>query len=122
MKKLLKRCEETHLALSLEKCHFLGKEGISLGYKVSKKGVEVNKAKIEAIERLPPPTSIKAIRSFLGHAGFYRRFIRDFSKIEKPLIYLLEKGMEFNFDKEGMDAFNTLKEKLTTAPVLVALD
>lgn len=75
-----------------------------------------------AIERLPPPTFIKAIRSFLGHTGFYRRFIRHLSKIAKPLACLLEKGTYFNFDKECLEGFNTLKKKSTTSPVLVAPD
>ena len=64
-------------------------EGIMLGHKVSKKGTEVDKTKIEVINKLPPPTSIKGIRSFLGHVGFYRRFIKDFSKVAKPLCSLL---------------------------------
>ena len=82
---------ETNLVLNWEKCHFMVKEGIVLGHKVFDRGIEVDRAKIETIEKLPPPSSIKGIRSFLGHAGFYRRFIKDFSKITKPLCKLLEK-------------------------------
>ncbi|KAL5568863.1 hypothetical protein UlMin_025438 [Ulmus minor] len=83
--KVLKRCEETNLVLNWEKCHFMVKEGIVLGHKVSRDGLEVDKAKVETIEKLPHPVSVKGIRSFLGHAGFYRRFIKDFSKVAKPL-------------------------------------
>ena len=93
-------------------------EGIVLGHKVSKRGIEVDKAKIEVKEKLPPPTSIKGIRSFLGHVGFYRRFIKDFSKITKPLCNLLNKDVPFVFDDECMHAFNLLKEKLICAPIM----
>jgi hypothetical protein len=79
--KMLARCEETNLALNREKCHFMVKEGIVLGHRMSSAGVEVDKAKINIISRLPPPSSVRAIRSFLGHAGFYRRFIKDFLKL-----------------------------------------
>ena len=70
--KVLQRCEETNLVLNWEKCHFMVTEGIVLGHKVSQKGIEVDRAKIEIIEKLPPPSSVKGIQSFLGHAGFYR--------------------------------------------------
>ena len=79
------RCEETNLVLNWEKCHLMVKEGIVLGHRILERGIEVDKAKIETIEKLPPPSSVKGIRSFLGHAGFYRRFIKDFSKIAMPL-------------------------------------
>ena len=75
-------------------------EGIVLRHKISHKGIEMDKAKVEIIEKLPPPTSVKALRSFLGHAGFYRRFIKDFSKIAKPLSILLVKDVPFNFSDE----------------------
>lgn len=97
---VLKRCEDTNLILNWEKCHFMVQEGIVLGHKVSSKGIEVDRAKIETIEKLPPPTTEKGVRSFLGHAGFYRRFIKDFSKITKPLCHLLVKNVQFNFNAE----------------------
>nr|GEV85608.1 DNA-directed DNA polymerase [Tanacetum cinerariifolium] len=91
---MLKRCKETNLVLNWEKCHFMCREGIVLGHKISKS----------------------------GHAGFYRRFIQDFSKIARPMTHLLEKETPFMFSKECLDAFNTLKKKLTKAPILVVPD
>nr|GFB86481.1 reverse transcriptase domain-containing protein [Tanacetum cinerariifolium] len=96
------------------------KESIVLGLKISKKGIEVNKAKIEVISKLPHPTTVKIIRSFLGHAGFYRPFIKDFSKISRPMIHFLEKNSPFIFSNECIQAFRTLKDKLTEAPILIA--
>ncbi|GJZ16222.1 reverse transcriptase domain-containing protein, partial [Tanacetum coccineum] len=87
---------------------------------VSEAGLEVDKAKIKVISKLPPPTNIKGIRSFLRHAGFYRRFIKDFSKIACPLTKLLKKDTPFEFNDECHNAFKLLKEKLTCAPVIVS--
>ena len=120
--RVLQRCQDANLVLNWEKCHFMVTEGIVLGHKVSKKGLEVDRAKIVAIEQLPPPTNVKGVRSFLGHAGFYRRFIKDFSKIAKPLSNLLEKEAKFIFDDACLLAFNTLKERLTAAPIIVVPD
>ncbi|GJW98399.1 reverse transcriptase domain-containing protein [Tanacetum coccineum] len=120
--KMLKRCEDTNLVLNWEKYHFMVKEGIVLGHKISKSGIEVDKAKVDVIAKLPHPTSVKGVRSFLGHAGFYRRFIQDFSKIARPMTHLLEKETPFVFLKECIEAFNILKKKLTEAPILVAPD
>ncbi|KAK2359233.1 hypothetical protein QL285_084625 [Trifolium repens] len=119
---VLKRCVETNLVLNWEKCHFMVTEGIVLGHKISSRGIEVDKAKVDVIEKLPPPVNVKGIRSFLGHAGFYRRFIKDFSKIAKPLSNLLNKDKSFNFDHDCLTAFNDLKERLTTAPIIIAPD
>ncbi|GJW73550.1 reverse transcriptase domain-containing protein [Tanacetum coccineum] len=119
---MLQRCEDTNLVLNWEKCHFMVKEGIVLGHKISKSGIEVDKSKVDVIAKLPHPTTVKGIRSFLGHAGFYRRFIQDFSKIARPMTHLLEKETPFIFSKECIEAFETLKMKLTQAPILVAPD
>jgi hypothetical protein len=119
---VLKRCVETNLVLNWEKCHFMVTEGIVLGHKISAKGIEVDKAKVEVIEKLPPPVNVKGIRSFLGHAGYYRRFIKDFSKIAKPLSNLLNKDKPFEFDDACLNAFNALKEQLVTAPIIIAPD
>ncbi|CAN6562434.1 unnamed protein product [Malus baccata var. baccata] len=119
---VLERCQETNLVLNWEKCHFMVKQGIVLGHSISSKGIEVDKAKIDVIAKLPPPTSVKGIRSFLGHAGFYRRFIKDFSKISRPLCNLLAKDAPFNFDAACLEAFNKLKSLLTSAPIIAAPD
>ena len=94
------------------------REGIVLGYRVFKRGIEVDRAKINVIEQLPPPTNVKGVRSFLGHAGFYRRFIKDFSRIARPLTNLLAKDTPFNFDEECLVAFYTLKKSLISEPII----
>ncbi|GJU74987.1 reverse transcriptase domain-containing protein [Tanacetum coccineum] len=122
LEKMLKRCEDTNLVLNWEKCHFMCREGIVLGHKISKSGIEVDRAKVDVIAKLPHPTTVKGVRSFLGHAGFYRRFIQDFSKIARPMTHLLEKETPFLFYKDCIDVFQTLKKKLTEAPILVVPD
>ncbi|CAN6700765.1 unnamed protein product [Malus baccata var. baccata] len=119
---ILKRCMETNLVLNWEKCHFMVKQGIVLGHIISENGIEVDKSKIDLVRHLPSPTSVREVRSFLGHAGFYRRFIKDFSKIAQPLCRLLQKEVAFEFTKECTASFNQLKELLTTAPIIVPPD
>ena len=120
--KVLQRCQEKDLVLNWEKCHFMVWEGIVLGHLVSERGIEVDKAKIEVIEQLPPPVNVKGIHSFLGHAGFYRRFIKDFSQTARPLTSLLAKDAPFEFTDECLKAFNTLKKALDSAPIIQPLD
>ena len=96
----------------------MAQEGIVLGHSISERGIEVDREKIEVISNLPPPKCVKDIRSFLEHAGFYRRFIKDFSKIAKPLCKLLAKEAIFEFDDACLEAFDTLKKALISAPVL----
>nr|GEU52603.1 reverse transcriptase domain-containing protein [Tanacetum cinerariifolium] len=98
------------------------KEGIVLGHKILKSGIKVDRAKVDVIAKLTHPTTVKGVRSFLGHAVFYRRFIKDFSKIARPMTHLLEKETPFVFSKDCIDAFETLKKKLTEAPILVIPD
>nr|GEW94730.1 hypothetical protein [Tanacetum cinerariifolium] len=93
--------------------------GTFQSHKISKNGLEFDRAKVDVIAKLPPPTTVKGVRSFLGHAGFYRRFIQDFSKIARPMTHLLEKETSFVFSKDCIDGFETLKKKLTEAPILV---
>jgi hypothetical protein len=81
---VLVRCKEKNLVLNWEKCHFMVKQGIELGHVISHRGIEADKVKVDLIFNLPPPRTVKEICSFLGHAGFYRQFIKDFSKIARP--------------------------------------
>ncbi|GKA97216.1 reverse transcriptase domain-containing protein [Tanacetum coccineum] len=117
---MLARCEKTNLVLNWEKCHFMVKEGIVLGHKISRAGIEVDREKIDVIAKLPYPTNVKGVRSFLGHAGFYRRFIKDFSMISIPMTRLLMKDAKFDFFEDCKKAFNILKENLTTAPIIIS--
>ena len=95
---------------------------IALGHKISTIGLEVDQAKVSIIKTLLPPTIVKGITSFLGHAGFYRRFIKDFSKISRPLCRLLEKYAKFDFDELCKAAFDEIKSRLVTSPIMVIPD
>ena len=117
---MLHRCIEKNLVLNWEKCQFMVNQGIVLGHVISNKGIEVDKAKVELIVKLPPPTNVKAVRQLLGHAGFYRRFIKDFSKIAKPLYELLEKDTKFAWNKACQKSFEKLKSHMTTASIVRA--
>ena len=119
---VLHMCIEKNLVLNWEKCYFMVNQGIVLGHIISNKGIEVDKAKIELISKLPSPTNVKTMRQFLGHASFYRRFIKDFSKITKPFYKLLEKDTKFSWDEDCQRSFKELKTYLTTAPVVRALN
>ncbi|GJY19604.1 reverse transcriptase domain-containing protein [Tanacetum coccineum] len=111
--KMLQHYKDAHLVLNWEKCHFMVKEGIMLG-------LEVDKEKVQSNLKTSTLTNIKGARSFLGHAGFYQRFIKDFSKIARPITKLLEKDTPFEFNDECQKAFELLKKKLTCDPVIVS--
>ena len=119
---VLHRCQDKNLALNWEKCHFMVTEGIVLEHRISAAGLEVDQAKVSIIKTLLPPTTVKGIRSFLGHASFYRRFIRDFSKIARPLCRLLEKNAKFNFDESYQNSFEEIKSRLVEAPIMAKPD
>ncbi|KAF8047786.1 hypothetical protein N665_2829s0001 [Sinapis alba] len=118
LSRVLQRCEEKHLVLNWEKCHFMVRNGIVLGHKISEQRIEVDKAKIDVMMSLQPPNSVKGIRSFLGHARFCRRFIKDFSKISRPLTRLICKETKFDFDSDCFTAFHTIKGALISAPIV----
>ncbi|RDX74944.1 Retrovirus-related Pol polyprotein, partial [Mucuna pruriens] len=115
LSKVLKRCMDTNLVLNFEKCHFMVTEGIVLGHLVSNRGIEVDKAKIDVITSLPNPTSVREVRSFLGHAEGSSRTSANW-----PLSTLLQKDVEFDFDQPCIEAFQELKSRLTSAPILQA--
>ena len=117
---ILQRCIEKNLVLNWEKCHFMVNQGIVPGHIISSRGIEVDKANIELISKLPSPTNVKTVRQFIGHASFYRRFIKDFLRIAKPLYKLLEKDAKFVWGKECQESFEVLKSHLTTAPIVRA--
>ncbi|KAK8560973.1 hypothetical protein V6N13_026408 [Hibiscus sabdariffa] len=118
LENVLNKCLEYNLVLNYEKCHFMVDKGLILGHIVSYNGIAVDKAKTDVIRSLPYPTTVRDIRSFLGHAGFYRRFIKDFSKIAQPLCTLLQKDQAFDFDERCRESFDILKEKLVSAPIV----
>ena len=118
---VLKRCIDTNLVLNWEKCHFMVNQGIILGHVISETGIEVDKSKIDLIRSLPPPTSVREVHSFLSHAGFYRGFIKDFSKIALPLCNLLQKDATFDFN-EVKRGFDISPYELTTELGFTILD
>ena len=103
---------------NLEKCTFCTDRVSFLGYVVTPQGIEVDQAKVEAIQGRPIPKTITQVRSFLGLAGFYRHFVKDFSTIAAPLNELTKKGVPFVWGKVQENSFNMLKDKLTHAPLL----
>ena len=119
---VLHRCQDRNLALNWEKCHFMVTEGIVLGHRISVTGLEVDQAKVSIIKTLLPLTTIKGIRIFLGHAGFYRKFIRDFSKIARPLCRLLEKDVKFNIHESCQYSFEEIISRLVEAPIMAKPD
>ena len=119
---VLHRCQDKNLALNWEKCHFMVKEGIVSGHMIYAARLEVDKAKVSIIKNLMPPTTVKGIRSFLRHTGFYRRFIIDFSKVARPLCRLLEKDTKFKFDESCQRSFEEIKSRLVEAPIMAKPD
>ena len=116
---VFKRLQKANLKIQPDKCEFLRKEVAYLGHLITKDGVKPNPAKVEAILNFPQPKNQKEIKSFLGLAGYYRRFIPNFSKISKPLTKLLQKDVPFNFTNDCQNSFSDLKQTLTTSPILI---
>ncbi|KAM0735103.1 Retrovirus-related Pol polyprotein from transposon 17.6 [Formica fusca] len=122
LKEVLQRPRENNLKLQPDKCEFLRKEVIYLGHIISENGISPDPSKLTAIKEFPTPKKVKDIQSFIGLAGYYRKFIEDFSKIAKPLTKLTKKTEKFEWTMEQQNAFEILKERLMTAPVLMYPD
>ncbi|KAL3679659.1 hypothetical protein R1sor_022615 [Riccia sorocarpa] len=118
LKLTFERCRKMNLALHPEKCYFMMTEGILLGHRVSARGIEVDTDKVKVIWQLEPPTNLRELRAFLGHVGYYRRFIRDYAAIASPLTKLLKKDQAYEWRKEHQNSFQKLKDALVNAPVL----
>lgn len=120
--KVLAKCQARNLVLNLEKCHYMVKEGILLGHKIPKRGLELDQENIEVIEQFPPLINVKGIKSFLGHVGFYIRFMKDFSKMTKPLCQKLQHDVPYVFSPECDHALNLLKKSLVSTPIVRSPD
>jgi hypothetical protein len=118
---VLQRLRDHHLYAKLSKCDFWLREIKFLGHTISQDGISVDPEKVQEVMDWKPPTTVRQIRSFLGLAGYYRRFIPDFSRIAKPMTELL-KGVKYEWSQKCEDAFHTLRQHLTTAPVLAQPD
>ena len=119
---VLQSCQDKNLALNWEKCLFMVTAGIVLGHKISAIGLEVDQAKVSVIKTLMPPTTVKGIRSFLGHAGFYRRFIRTSQKSPDHYVDCWKKEANFDFDESCISTFDEIKSRLVTAPIKLTPD
>jgi hypothetical protein len=119
---VLQKLRDNQLYAKFSKCEFRIGEVPFLGHIISNGGISVDPAKVKEIMEWRVPTTVTEIRSFLGLAGYYRRFIEGFSKIAKPMTSLLEKGREFKWDEKYQDSFDRLKKKLMSPPVLVMPD
>jgi hypothetical protein len=119
---VLQRLRDHRLYAKLSKCDFWLKEIKFLGHTISQEGVSVDPKKVHEVMNWKPPTTVRQIRSFLGLAGYYWRFIPDFSRIAKPMTELLKKGVKYDWSQKCEDAFHTLRQHLTTAPVLAQPD
>jgi hypothetical protein len=119
---VLQKLRSNQLYAKFSKCEFWLTEVAFLGHVISAGGVLVDPGKVKDVLNWMPPTSVSEIRSFLGLAGYYRRFIKDFSKIAKPMTKLLEKNKAFEWTKECQASFEELKKPLTSSPVLILPD
>jgi hypothetical protein len=119
---VLQRLRDHQLYAKLSKCEFWLREINFLGHTISQEGISVDPEKVQEVMNWKPPTTVRQIRSFLGLAGYYRRFIPDFSRIAKPMTELLKKGVKYEWGQKCEDAFHALRQHLTTAPVLAQPD
>jgi len=119
---VLQKLRENKLYAKKSKCEFWLNKVSFLGHVVSNGGIAVDPSKVQDVLNWKPPTNVSEIRSFLGLAGYYRRFIEGFSKLAKPMTDLLEKSAKFIWSDKCQENFEELKKRLTKAPVLTLPD
>jgi hypothetical protein len=119
---MLDKCRKYQIALNLKKCIFFSPFGVLLGHIVCKQGLLVDPSKIDIIVDVPPPTSVRQLCIALGHTGYYKKFIKGYTHIKKPMEKLLNKDSKFQWTKECQQSFDTLKKKMVTVPILVFPD
>jgi hypothetical protein len=122
LRMVLEKLRSNQLYIKFSKCEFWLTKVTFLGRVISVGGVSVDTCKVNDVLNWMPPTNASKIRSFLGLVGYYHRFIKDFSKIAKPMTRLLEKNKDFDWTEECQASFEELKKRLTSAPVLILLD
>ena len=115
LRKVFEKCRLYRISLNPFKCQFWVKHGVILGHIVSKNGISTDESKIRVILELPPPTNYKGVQRFMGHVGYYRRFILFFAEIARPLYKLL---IEFIWTEDCDQAYDLLKKALASAPIL----
>jgi hypothetical protein len=118
LEKVLKRGIQSHLSLSIEKCHMMMRKGVVLGHYISYAGIQVDPTKIQVILNIPTPSTPKEVRSILGYVGYYRRFIKKNSKLSSPLFFLLKKDVDLSWTDNCELSFSDMKHKLSTTPIL----
>lgn len=122
LREVFKALRDAGLTLNLKKCHFFKSSVEYLGFQISESGIAPGSAKIRSIDQFPIPKDVKTVRSFVGLASFFRRFVQNFAKIISPLTELLKKGVQFKWDQEQHDAFNEIKKRLVSRPILSVYD
>ena len=116
--KLMNRLRSANLLLQVDKCEFLCREVAYLGHLIGEDGVRLDSQKLMFVKNFPTPKNLKNIRQFLGLAGYYRRFVPNFSKIASPLSNMLKKNASFNWNEDAQESFEQLRELLCKEPIL----
>jgi len=122
VKEVLDRLQQNGLAVSPEKCVWKTHEVEFLVYVIGRNGIRMNQDKVEAILSWQPPTSLTEIQAFLGFANFYRHFVKDYSKVARPLTKLTKKTRKWSWNEDAGRAFEELKKRFTVAPILAHFD
>ena len=119
---VIDKLREAGLKMKLSKCAFFRKEVLYLGHKISREGISTDPSKVDAVNKWPTPATVQELQKFLGLTGYYKRYVRNFASIAKPLHRLTEKGRDFKWTAECAEAFGRLKGLLVSAPILTFPD